>query len=94
MEPRLKLYSFVNTAVKPQSQFIANCSMKYLGNRRTDQCLILSEDVFVPSLGRVWRLRSKVKCQGHQEQKGIFGPFGGLHAVYDDNPYSPKIHNR
>jgi len=40
------------------------------------------EDVFGPSLGWVWRSRSKVKGQGHQGQKRHFGPFGGLHAVY------------
>ena len=57
--------------------------MKYLGNRWTDLRQIHTEDVFGPSLGRVWKLRSKVKGQSHQRQKnGIFGPFGGLRAVY------------
>ena len=36
---------------------------------------------------RVWslartRLNVKVKDQGHQGQNDIFGPFGGLRAVY------------
>jgi len=54
--------------------------MKYLWNCWTDLHQIHSEDVFGPSLGRVWRSRSKVKVA--RDKNGIFGPFGGLHAVY------------
>jgi len=35
--------------------------MKYLQNRRTDLRQIHRDDVFGPSLGRVWMSRSKVK---------------------------------
>ena len=35
--------------------------MKYLGNCWTDLCQIHREDVFGPSLGRVWMSRSEVK---------------------------------
>jgi len=44
---------------------------------------IHNEDVFGPSLSRVWMSRSKVKGQGHQGQKTqFFCSFGGLRAVY------------
>jgi len=46
--------------------------MNYLGNRWTDLRQIHTEAVFGPSLGHVWRSRSKVKGQGHQEQKQHF----------------------
>ena len=52
--------------------------MKYLGNCWADLHQIHTEDVFEPSLRRVWRSRSKVKGQGHQGPKtDIFWPFGG-----------------
>jgi len=44
-------------------------SLKYLGNGWTDLRQIYSEDVFGPSLRRVWMPRSKDKGQGHQGQK-------------------------
>jgi len=43
---------------------------KYFWNRWTDLRQIHGEDVFGPSLGRVWMSRSKVKNQGHQAQTG------------------------
>ena len=46
--------------------------MKYLGNRWTDLRHIHTEDACGPSLGRVWRSRSKLKGQGHQGQKRHF----------------------
>jgi len=46
--------------------------MKYLGNRWTDMRQIHREDVFGPSLGRLWMSRSKVKGQGHYGQKRYF----------------------
>jgi len=46
--------------------------MKYLGNCSTDLRQIHTEDVFRPSLGWVWTLRSNVKGQGHQEHKRHF----------------------
>jgi len=46
--------------------------MKHLGNRWTDLRQIHTQDVFGPSLGRVWRPRSKLKDQGHQGQKTAF----------------------
>jgi len=46
--------------------------MKYLGNCWTNLSLIHMEDVFGPSLGRVWRSGSKVKGQDHQGQKTAF----------------------
>jgi len=54
--------------------------MKYLGNRWTDLRQIHAEDVFGTSLRQVWRSRSKIKVT--RENNGIFGPFGGLRAVY------------
>jgi len=54
--------------------------MKYLRNRWTDLRQIRTEEVFGPSLGRVWRSRSKVKRQG--QKMAFFGLFGGLRAVY------------
>jgi len=47
--------------------------MKYLRNRWTDLHQIYTKDVFGPSLGRVWRSRSKVKVPG--VKNGIFRPF-------------------
>jgi len=44
-------------------------SLRYLGNGWTDLCQIHREDMFGPSLRRVWMSRSKVKSQGHQGQK-------------------------
>jgi len=58
----------------------------YLGNRWTDLRQIYTEDVLGPSLGRLWRSTSKVKVT--RNKSGIFGPFGGLRAVYE-NLYSP-----
>jgi len=49
--------------------------MKYLRNRWTDLRQIRTENMFGPSLGRVWRSRSKVKGQGHQGKKRHFRPF-------------------
>jgi len=46
-------------------------------------CAKFTQNVFGPLLRRVWRLRSKVKGQGHQKQKTAFcGRFGGLCVVY------------
>jgi len=47
--------------------FVCLCA-KYLLNHWTDLSQIHTEDVFGRSLGWVWMLRSKVKCQGHQGQ--------------------------
>jgi len=41
----------------------------------TDLRQIHTEDVFGPTLGRVWRSRSKVKDQDHQRQKRHFRRF-------------------
>ena len=59
------------------------CSyMKYPGNRWMDLRQTHTEDVLGPSLGRVWRSRSKIRFQGHQGQNtAFFGRFGGLSAV-------------
>jgi len=46
--------------------------MKYLRNRWTDLRQIHKKGVFRPSLGRVWRSRSKVKGHGQQGQKRHF----------------------
>ena len=46
--------------------------IKHLRNHWTDLRQIHTEDVFGPSLGQVWRSRSNVKGQGHQEQKWHF----------------------
>ena len=43
--------------------------MKYLGNCWTDLRQIRVQGVFGPSLGWVWRSKSKIKSQGHQGQK-------------------------
>ena len=56
--------------------------IKYLWNCCADLHQIHMEDVFGPSLERVWVSRSKVKDQRHQGQKRHFGPLGGLRAVY------------
>jgi len=54
--------------------------MKYLGNRWTNLRQIHMEDVFGPSLGRIWRSWSKIKVT--MDKNDIFLPFGGLRAVY------------
>jgi len=46
--------------------------MKCLWNRWTDLRQIHTEDAFGPSLGQVWKSKSKVKGQGHQGQKRHF----------------------
>jgi len=46
--------------------------MKYLGNCWTDLRQIHKEDVFGPSLRRVWMSTSKIKSQSHQGQKRHF----------------------
>jgi len=55
----------------PSVCFFSLC-MKYFGNRWTDLRQIHMEDVFGPSLGRVWRSRSKVKVI--RDKNGIFRP--------------------
>jgi len=52
---------------------------KYLGNCWTDLRQIHLEEVFGPSIGRVWRSGSKVKVS--RDKNGIFRPFGGLREV-------------
>jgi len=47
--------------------------MKYLGNRWRDVRQIHREDVFGPSLGRVWRSRSQVKVTSGKKRH--FRPF-------------------
>jgi len=56
--------------------------MKYCisSNRWTNLRRIHTEDMFGPSLGRVWRSRSKAKVT--MDKNGIFGPYGRLRAVY------------
>ena len=53
--------------------------MKHLWNRWTDLRQIHREDMFGPSLRRIWMWESKVKVT--RDKSGIFGPFGGLRAV-------------
>ena len=52
------------------------CVWNISGNRWTDLRQIHTEDVFCPSLRRVWRSTSKVKVT--REKMAFFGPFGGL----------------
>ena len=54
--------------------------LKYPRNRWTDLRQFHTEDVFGPSLGHVWRSRSKVKFT--RDKNGIFGAFSGLREFY------------
>jgi len=56
--------------------FVCLC-MKYLRNCWMDLCQIYTEDMFRPSLRRVWRSRSRPRGT----KTTVFGPFGSLCAV-------------
>jgi len=56
--------------------------MKYLQNRWTDLLQIHTEDVFGPRRDEFEGQGQQSKIKVNRDKNGIFGPFGGLRAVY------------